>query len=57
MPVAEGRAVASALGSDYREVDGESHFFEPSEAVLRAVLDSLDRASLPAENGPGPSSA
>ena len=56
MPVAEGRAVASALGSDYREVDGESHFFEPSEAVLRAVLDSLDRASLPAENGPGPSS-
>eukprot|EP00401_Gymnodinium_catenatum_P065023 CAMPEP_0117473714 /NCGR_PEP_ID=MMETSP0784-20121206/8911_1 /TAXON_ID=39447 /ORGANISM="" /LENGTH=359 /DNA_ID=CAMNT_0005267917 /DNA_START=50 /DNA_END=1125 /DNA_ORIENTATION=+ len=34
VPVQEGRVVAKALGSEYHELDGHSHFFEPFEQII-----------------------
>mmetsp|Transcript_32486 Transcript_32486/g.73637 ORF Transcript_32486/g.73637 Transcript_32486/m.73637 type:complete len:342 (+) Transcript_32486:99-1124(+) len=37
VPVDEGRSVAKELCSDYHELEGHSHFFEPFEEILRTL--------------------
>ncbi|CAE8628375.1 unnamed protein product [Polarella glacialis] len=37
IPVEEGRAVAKALGSEYHELDGHSHFFEPFNELVEVL--------------------
>lgn len=39
IPISEPRHVASQLGVELREFDGQSHFFSPSEAIVQAVYD------------------
>merc|ERR1719316_2196026 len=42
VPVAEGRTVAAELQSDFRELDGHSHFFEPFAELLAALREKQD---------------
>jgi len=37
VPVQEGRVVAKELGSEYHELNGHSHFFEPFEELLEVL--------------------
>merc|ERR1719424_509141 len=39
VPVQEGRLVAKELGSEYKELDGHSHFFEPFEELLTVLRE------------------
>ncbi|CAE7195590.1 Rbbp9 [Symbiodinium pilosum] len=41
VPVSEGRAVAQELNSEYREMDDQSHFFEPCEDLLKVICAKL----------------
>jgi len=41
VPVREGRAVAKELQSEYHELDGHSHFFEPFGELLDALREKM----------------
>mmetsp|Transcript_117707 Transcript_117707/g.375144 ORF Transcript_117707/g.375144 Transcript_117707/m.375144 type:complete len:356 (-) Transcript_117707:341-1408(-) len=41
VPVDEGRLVANELRSEYKELDGHSHFFEPFRELLEAILTKV----------------
>uniref|UniRef100_A0A7S2I5I0 AB hydrolase-1 domain-containing protein n=1 Tax=Helicotheca tamesis TaxID=374047 RepID=A0A7S2I5I0_9STRA len=46
IPIVEPRHVAGCLGqgTELREFENESHFFHPSEEIVKAVYDVADRA-------------
>ncbi|CAE7263649.1 Rbbp9 [Symbiodinium natans] len=43
VPVSEGRAVAQELQSEYIELKGRSHFFEPCEELLEVLCSKMTR--------------
>ena len=43
VPVSEGRAVAQEIQSEYIELNGRSHFFEPCEELLQVLCSKMTR--------------
>lgn len=44
VPVQEGRSVAQELKSEFVELNGHSHFFEPFEEIVEAIRGKLQRS-------------